>query len=180
MTDEERKEAKHRIRSRLSKYVHIEKERLQILDKMAELEARRTAPGTSKWDAMPRGGGGGAGDALIAGIARMDDLRAMYIRKVEELEKAQLAIEVLIGGLDSTERKLMRHRYIDGLPWEKVCVEMSYSWRQTHNIHAAALDKLADMLYASEKALHEIIQHQTGEITQYSGYVEFKGDISGA
>lgn len=173
MTDEERKEAKHRIRSRLNKYTALEAERVQILDKIKELEARRTAPGTSKWDAMPRGGGGGGDDALVNGIDRSDELRALYIRKVEELEQAQLAIEVLIGSgaLDSTERKLMRHRYIDGLTWEKVCVKMDYSWRQTHNIHAAALDKLADMLYASETALKEIVQ------TQYAGYIEVKGDM---
>lgn len=180
MTDEQRKEAKHRIRSRLSKYTHLERERLQILDKIAELEARRTAPSTSKWDAMPRTGGGVAGDALVNGIDRADYLRALYIRKVEELEQAQLGIEVLIGGLDTTEREVMRYRYIDGLSWEQVCVKVNYSWRQTHNYHAAALDKLADMLYASEKALHEIIQHQTGEITKYGGYVEFKGDIQEA
>ena len=172
MTDAERREAKHRIRSRLSKYAHVEEERRQILDKIAELEARRTAPSTSKWDAMPRSGGGGGDDALINGIDRMDELRAMYIRKVEELEQAQLAIEVLISGLDTVERMVMRLRYIDGLTWEQVCVAVNYSWRSTHNYHASALDKMVDLLYTSEVALKEIVQ------TQYAGYIPMTEEIS--
>lgn len=143
MTDEQRKEARHRIKVRLGEYTHLEKERLQILDELTKLEARRTAPGTSKWDAMPRGGGGG--DAMAAGLIQEESLEERYRRKVAEMEAAQGRIEDMIESLDSTERKLLRHRYIEGLAWEMVCVKMNYSWRQTHNIHAAALDKLVDM-----------------------------------
>jgi hypothetical protein len=39
----------------------------------------------------------------------------------------------------------MRHRYIDGKSWEEVCVAISYSWRQTHNLHDQALNKLLEM-----------------------------------
>lgn len=164
MTVEEKQQAKHRVRARLSEYTHLEQERLQILDELAKLEARRTAPGTSKWDAMPRGGGGG--DAMAAGLIQKEELTRRYIRKVEELEKAQLTLELLIDSLDPVERKLMRHRYLEGLTWEKVCVEMNYSWRQTHNIHARALDKLVDLLGVTEKAVSEV----AASITKYSGY----------
>lgn len=144
MTDEQRKEARRVIKARLGEYIDMEKERQQILDEMVKLEARRTAPGTSNWDGMPRGGGGG--DAMTSGLIQSEGLQERYQRKVDELETAQLAVEILIESLDFTERKLMRHRYIEGLTWEKVCVEMAYSWRQTHNIHAQALDKLVDQL----------------------------------
>lgn len=170
MTNEERQRVKHRVRARLSEYTHLEQERMQILDELTKLEARRAAPGTSKWDAMPRGGGGG--DAMAAGLVQKEELTRRYIRKVEELEKAQLAIEVLIDILDPVERKLMRHRYIDGLTWEKVCVEMSYSWRQTHNIHARALDKLVDLLGAGEKAVTEV-----AGVTKYGGYYPITADM---
>ena len=49
----------------------------------------------------------------------------------------------MIEGLEPTERKLARFRYIDGLAWEAVCEMMTYSWRQTHRIHGRMLDKLA-------------------------------------
>lgn len=171
MTNEERQQAKHRVRARLSEYTHLEQERLQILDELTKLEARRTAPGTSKWDGMPRGGGGG--DVMADGLAQKEALTRRYICKVEALEKAQLAIEVLIDVLDPVERKLMRHRYLDGLTWEKVCVEMNYSWRQTHNIHARALDKLADLLGATDKALRE----SAAGITKYGGYITITDDM---
>lgn len=143
MTDEQRKEARQRIKARLGEYTDLEKERLQILDELTKLEARRTAPGTSKWDAMPRGGGGG--NAMDTGLIQEENLVERYRRKVANMEAAQARIEDMIESLDSTERKLLRHRYIEGLTWERVCVAMGYSWRQTHNIHASALDKLVNL-----------------------------------
>lgn len=143
MTDEQRKEARHRIKIRLGEYIHLEKERLQIIDELTKLEARRTAPGTSNWDGMPRGGGGG--DAMTSGLVQKEALQARYARKVADMEAEQARVEDMIESLEPAERKLLRHRYIEGLPWEKVCVEMNYSWRQTHNIHARALDKLVDL-----------------------------------
>jgi hypothetical protein len=44
----------------------------------------------------------------------------------------------------------MRLRYLEGLGWEAVCVEIGYSWRQTHNIHARALAQLLEK-YGSEE-----------------------------
>ena len=145
MTDEQRKEARHRIKARLGEYIHLEKERLQLLDEMTKLEARRTAPGTSNWDAMPRGGGGG--DAMASGLVQKENLVERYRRKVADMEAVQSGIEDMIESLSCTERTLMRLRYIEGLTWEKVCVAMNYSWRQTHNIHAASLDKLVENNY---------------------------------
>ena len=142
MTDEQRKEARHRIKVRLGEYLDLEKERLQILDELTKLEARRTAPGTSKWDAMPRGGGGG--NAMDSGLEQKENIVERYHRKVANMESVQAQIEDMIESLESTERKLLRHRYIEGLTWERVCVAMGYSWRQTHNIHASALDKLVE------------------------------------
>jgi hypothetical protein len=37
---------------------------------------------------------------------------------------------------------LIRLYYIDGLTWEKVCVDINYSWRQTHRLHSEALKKI--------------------------------------
>ena len=69
-------------------------------------------------------------------------LRDCYREKLAQVEQEQLAIEQAIDSLDSLERTVMRHYYIEGLTWEEVCVEVSYSWRQTHNIHSRALEQL--------------------------------------
>lgn len=143
MTEEQRKEAKHRVKARLGEYLHLEKERQQLIEEMRRLEAKRYAPGTSKLDAMPRGGS--SGDPVAASLFQKEALQERYARKVAEMEATQSGIEDMIESLSSVERKLLRHRYIEGLMWEKICVAMSYSWRQTHNIHSAALEKLIDL-----------------------------------
>lgn len=69
-------------------------------------------------------------------------LRECYELKLKELVAAQLEIENAIETLDPTERELVRLRYIDGLDWHKVATRISYSWQQTHRIHARVLQKL--------------------------------------
>lgn len=142
MTKEQRKEARTRIKLKLGEYILLERERLQLIEEIQVLEAKRTGPGSIRMDGMPRGSSNG--DAMASGLIQKEELQARYARKVQEMEAVQSAIEDLIEGLNPTERKLFRHRYIEGMTWENVCVAMSYSWRQTHNIHAKALDKLID------------------------------------
>lgn len=97
-------------------------------------------PKGANLDGMPKNPG--VGDPLIGITTKRQDLAERYQAKLEELDAAQIQVEELIATLEPLERKLFRHRYIEGLTWEAVCVEMNYSWRQTHNIHSQALDKL--------------------------------------
>ena len=69
-------------------------------------------------------------------------LKAYYRDKLEQLAAAQLAIEQAIEALDTTERQLLRLRYIDGYSWTKVSMTIHYSRSETHRIHVAALEKL--------------------------------------
>lgn len=73
-----------------------------------------------------------------------EELRAEYDRIREKLVAELLRIEQAIETLDSTERTLMRLRYIDGLSWQAIALRISYSWQQTHRIHARALIKIKD------------------------------------
>jgi DNA-directed RNA polymerase specialized sigma subunit len=47
--------------------------------------------------------------------------------------------------LASTERELLRLRYIDGADWTEVAAEIHSEWTQTHRIHARALAKIKDI-----------------------------------
>lgn len=140
---EQRMSAKKRIKAQLGEYTALEAERLQLLDAITKLEMKRRSPSTSKWEDMPRSGSG-VSDPTGSGLLQMEGLQARYSRLVSEIEAAQSSIEDMIESLTPTERKLLRHRYIEGLAWEKVCVAMSYCWRQTHTIHSRALDKLVE------------------------------------
>ena len=76
-------------------------------------------------------------------VAELVGLQESYKNKLHRLNAALAEVEDMVDSLDDpVERRLLRCRYIDDLTWEEVCVEMNYSWRQTHRIHGNALDKL--------------------------------------
>lgn len=133
--------SKEQIKRRLNSYRQIQLERRQILDRIMRLEARLTAPGAQGLDGMPHGTG--SGDAMARGVAALADLRELYRSKEVDLTQTLIDIEHLIERLDPVERLIARYRYIDGLQWEKICVKINYSWRQTHRLHDGLLEKLA-------------------------------------
>lgn len=143
MCSEEWKAARLGVKKRLSEYRLLKAEHAQIVEELERLEAAMTAPRASRITGMPRGGGGA--DQMAAKVEQHIALEEKYHALLEALAAAQLHVEEMIESLDPVERKLLRHRYVEGLSWEGVCVAMSYSWRQTHNIHARALDRLVEM-----------------------------------
>lgn len=130
-------------KEQLRAYRAIRLERDKLLDMLGELETTIYSPTIPKLDPAPGGGRNGASPVEIA-ATKHDELRTRYLQKVAELEDAMAKIEAAILVLDPTERTLVRLYYIKGKTWEEVCVEMSYSWRQVHRIHAKALEKLRD------------------------------------
>lgn len=141
MTEEQYK-ARHRVKERLSAYLNARKEHQQVTERLQVLESRMVNVGAQVIDGMPKGGSGH--DPMPGMLDAKNKLVERYRALAETLIRSQIAIEEAIAELDSTERRVMRHRYIEGLTWEQVCVAMDYSWRQTHNIHARALDRLAE------------------------------------
>ena len=128
-------------KERLRKYQTIKKEREQLRQQLEEIETALYYPKIQRLDDMPKSGqkeGNPQEDLMIHHI----ELQERYGTKLEELAAEQLAIEAAIETLEPTARLLLRHRYIEGLPWEEICVRMSYSWRQVHYIHAKALRAL--------------------------------------
>lgn len=134
---------RERVKQRLNSYRHLQMERRQLLDKIVRLETRLTAASAQNLDGMPHGSG--KSDALANGVVALADLREVYRAKEVELTQALTDIEILIDGLKPVERLIARYRYIDGLQWEKICVKINYSWRQTHRIHSDMIEKLARM-----------------------------------
>jgi DNA-directed RNA polymerase specialized sigma24 family protein len=134
------KERKEHLKRRLHRYRDLEAERVQIAQELKRVEDVMTAPRGPNMDGMPRSPG--AGDPVLGVVSQHLALQERYSRQLEKLARAQSTIEDMIEGLEPMTRRLMRHRYIEGLPWEEVCVAIGYSWRQTHNLHAKALDAL--------------------------------------
>lgn len=137
MTEKERKE---NLKKRLHQYRDLEAERQQIEKDLERVEDLMNSPRGSNLDGMPRSPG--IGDPVLAVVSQHQALQERYRLQLEKLAASQLLIEEMIDGLEPIARQLMRYRYIEGLTWEEVCVAIRYSWSQTHNIHAKALDAL--------------------------------------
>lgn len=138
------------LKAQLHRYRDLKAEQKQLQREIQRIEATMAAPKGSNLDGMPRSPG--AGDPVLRAVAQHMALLERYKAQEAKLAAAQTEIEDLIESLDSLERRLMRHRYIEGLGWEEVCVVIGYSWRQAHNIHARALDQL---LTKQEGETHE-------------------------
>lgn len=115
------------------------KERRQLRDKIIEFESMRVSPrGTvygERVQSSPKG------DIQPDNIARLDDLLERYNAKLMECVELIDEFEKALDVLTSRERRIMRMYYVDGLTWEKVCVEENLSWTNLHRIRRKALEK---------------------------------------
>ena len=135
---------KEELKKQLHSYRHLKAEHDQLVLEIEKIEAFMTSPRGAGSDGMPRGTG--SGDPLLGVVSKHLKLQERYNAQVDKLAAAQTLIEDMIESLEPMERKLMRHRYIEGLDWEEVCVAIGYSWRQTHRLHGKALNKLLRQL----------------------------------
>lgn len=132
-------------KERLRRYQAIKAEQRQLQSLLDEIEAPMYGPKAQQLSGMPfppsRIGSGSPQEQMAD---RTMELRARYAGKIEELHAEQLEIETAIDKLEPKQRTLLRHRYIEGMTWEEVCICMGYSWRQTHRLHADALEQLRE------------------------------------
>lgn len=129
---------KDELKKRLKRYLDIKAEREQI----RELRDALLDPKCANLDAMPRSSG--PGNPVEAARKQREELAKQYDQKDLELAAEQAYIEAMIASLEPLERKLMRHYYLEGMTWEKVCVAINYGWTQTHQMHGRILDKLVE------------------------------------
>jgi DNA-directed RNA polymerase specialized sigma subunit len=74
-------------------------------------------------------------------MVKYDKLYSQIIKArkdtIERFTEVQQQIELL---LDENEKTVLTLRYLRSYGWERICVEMNYSWRQVHYIHSRALE----------------------------------------
>lgn len=76
-------------------------------------------------------------------IVRAEKVMSKIIKLKRECEGRKLEIENIIADMqDGIEADILRKRYLEFKTWEQICVEIGYSWRQTHYIHSKALSNL--------------------------------------
>lgn len=139
MTD--REQIRIDLKRQLNSYRDLLAERAHLEEELQRLDALSVSG--PNLDGMPRGGSGPSNPTESIALKRLA-LVNRYNEQIAKIVEQHTAIEDLIEGLEPTERRLARLRYIDGLTWEEVCYHINYSWMQTHRIHGRILDKLVE------------------------------------
>ena len=125
----------------LKRYINLDREIERKLEEVARLRSKLTRI-TQVLTAEPRGGGSiyGKTEEIIAKIV---DLEKEIDADVDRLVAIRDGIKTIIEAVeDDRERLLLQYRYLDGWTFEKIAVEMNYSWRQIHRLHSRALSNL--------------------------------------
>ena len=110
------------------------------IDRKTEEIARMRAKlekSNSKLSDMPRGGSGG--DWTDADIRVMEEERRIHEEIIRLCRIKREIAEAIEAVEDARYRTLLELRYRNYLSFEKIAVEMNYSWRHTLRIHDEAL-----------------------------------------
>lgn len=75
-------------------------------------------------------------------VARRGEYQDMIDAKIDELINLRLDIEDAISGLPSCDRELIRLRYVEGWPWEKIAVELHYTYHHVLKKHGWILARM--------------------------------------
>lgn len=74
-------------------------------------------------------------------IVKIEEVYTKIVRLRAECLERRLEIESRIAEMgNGIEADILRKRYIEFKPWEQICVEIGYSWMQTHRLHSKALN----------------------------------------
>ena len=85
-------------------------------------------------------------DPMPAYIAEAEEIDELIRSLKDMLRDAENEILSAITALDTTEAKIIRLRYVDGLSWEKVAREVNYSRRHMFRIYRGSIIKLDQSL----------------------------------
>ena len=124
----------------LQQYRWLQKNITRLEARLLELETEATRI-TTRLTKEPRGGGNI--NKVSSLVAQIIDTKDEINDRLQEAYKTQAKIELAIEALPEQEKYLVRARYVECRSWEQICVDMNYSWRQTHRIHSEALKMLA-------------------------------------
>ena len=126
----------------LNKYTETKREIEIIEDKIEYLKEKKTSIKSMVITDMPRGSNS-ENDRLGILLGEIEELINIYNEKQIRLIKKQIEIEEAISILDDPiDRNIMRLRYLEGMKWEKICVEVNYRWAQVHRHHKSILEKI--------------------------------------
>lgn len=124
----------------LQEYKYLEKEIQQLEEEEMRLRDRLENPSTQKLTGMPKGSS--YYDRTADLVVKLVDLCNEISERKGQLISERKRIEAAIGALDSGDRLLIRYRYVTGLGWEEIAMQMGYTFQHLHRLHKRILEKL--------------------------------------
>lgn len=125
----------------LEQFLFIKDEIKQLKEQKELLEEQKTSIKSQIITDLPKGGG--TVKLLEDIIAEIEEVIVKIAKKSVDLATQMLKIENSIENLDSNERRLIRYKYMKGMPYSKIEDRMSYSIRHLKRMHAEILEKIA-------------------------------------
>lgn len=125
----------------LLQYRVTKKEIVQLKERIEMLKDKKTSIKSQVISDMPIGNSEGIDIETL--MVMIENSIEEWIKKEELLIDLMFEIEECIDGLDdSTERYIMRARYIECKTFEQIAVDIDRSWRHTVRKHGEILEKI--------------------------------------
>lgn len=134
------------VKTWLRSYRYLKSEAERLEEELAEWRSKAEKM-TRELSGMPSGSGGG--DKVPACVEKIWELERKLSAKLSDAVEQRQAIERAIESLPDKKKQLMRYRYIDGMKWEKVAVEMNMEYRWVLRIHGRALQEICKLTMES-------------------------------
>lgn len=125
----------------LQEYGILKDEVMQLEEQIVFWEERKTSIKSQIISDMPRGGGDGK--ELLDILIGIEDTIKKLNKKLTKLIKKISEIEDTIENLGTTERVLMRYKYIENLKMFQIAEKMNYSERHLNRVHSDVLKRIA-------------------------------------
>jgi len=133
LTNKEKKEY-------LGRYKRLNEQVNQLLLEKQEILALGTKV-TPTYSDMPHKSN--IGDKTSTTIEKLEEHEQKINQKIDEFIAVKSDIERAIHTVqDDTLRLLMRYRYINGWTWERIAVEMHYTYQWVCQLHGKALNMI--------------------------------------
>ena len=120
----------------------------QLREQLASLESSLYSPKGQRFTSTPRVPSGDR-STMDGAVARHIKVEELYREALAEKEAQQLAVERAIQSLgDTSERVVMRERYIKGRGWSTIIREMAKHGiceRDVYRLHGRALLRLKEV-----------------------------------
>jgi hypothetical protein len=121
----------------LNSYKNLCKKLQSLEDQLQSLREVEQSAKIQKLSDMPKGS---KQTDLSDIMVQVEAIFTKIIRKRSERIHRKIEIESKIADMeDGTESLVLHKRYIELKTWEQICIEIDYSWMQTHRLHSRAL-----------------------------------------